>query len=168
MGHWSLGRALFLNREHDFALESIATLLKTNPNYAQGHYAQGFIGAHSGVASKTFNDLDKAIRLSPFDPLLFAMKSSRAISLIAQNKYEEAAHWGGIATQETNAHFHIYAIAAASHELNGNHQEAKRYIAIAKKKHPKYSQKIFFQGFPYKLKSEQATVAQALMNAGLS
>ena len=44
MGHWSLGRALFLSRQHDDALLAIDHSLAVNPNYAQGHYARGFVG----------------------------------------------------------------------------------------------------------------------------
>jgi len=168
MGHWSLGRALFLEKEHDLAMASIATSLKANSNYAQGHYAHGFIGAHAGVADQTITGLDKAIRLSPFDPLLFAMKSSRALSLVSQGNYEEAARWGGLATQETNAHYHIYAIAAACFELSGDHEQAKKYIAQAKQKHPNYNQKIFFRSFPYKERCEKERFSSALSNAGLS
>ena len=167
MGHWSLGRALFLAKEHDLAMESIATSLKANPNYAQGHYAYGFIGAHAGIASETMDGLDKAIRLSPFDPLMFAMKSSRAISLVSQGKYNEAAAWGKIATQEANAHYHIYAIAAACFELSGEHDLARRYILRAKQKHPNYNQQAFFRSFPYKLQHEMDRFSLALTNAGL-
>jgi tetratricopeptide (TPR) repeat protein len=40
MGHWSLGRALFLSRQHDDALLAIGQALAVTPNYAQGFDAR--------------------------------------------------------------------------------------------------------------------------------
>ena len=120
MGHWSLGRALFLSRQHDEALISIDNALAVNPNYAHGHYARGFVGIHTALDAESLKSIDTAERLSPYDPLLFAMKSSRAISLANQRRYDEAAAWSIRGTQEPNAHFHIYAVAAACLELAPN------------------------------------------------
>jgi tetratricopeptide (TPR) repeat protein len=89
-GHWSHGRALFLSRQHDSALDAIDRALTVKPSYAQGHYARGFIGIHSGIDDPAVGSLDTAERLSPFDPLLFAMKCGRGISLANQGRYDEA------------------------------------------------------------------------------
>ena len=51
MGHWTLGRALFLAREHEPALQAVSRSLLANPNFAQGHYALGFIHVHAGSAT---------------------------------------------------------------------------------------------------------------------
>jgi len=88
VSHWVLGRALFLSKQHDQALRALDRALLANPNYAQGHYARGFVEAHAGQADRAIPDLDKARRLSPFDPLLFAMKSSHAVSLALQGDPE--------------------------------------------------------------------------------
>lgn len=167
MGHWSLGRALFLDSQHDLALVSLDRSLQANSNYAQGHYARGFIGVHCGLPVEAAPNLANAQRLSPFDPLLFAMKSSQALSFMLQGKYELAASWGVNATIEPNAHYHIYAIAGACLQLAGRHSEAKRNIAIARKRHPGYTQKKFFESFPYKMRSHQLLISKALADAGL-
>ena len=62
MGHWALGRGLFLSRRHDDALAAIDRSLEVNPNYAQGHYARGFIGIHSGRDEAYEPELDVAQR----------------------------------------------------------------------------------------------------------
>ena len=166
MGHWSLGRAHFLLRQHDLALLSVERALQSNPNYAQGHYAMGFIGTHAGVPD-ALPELDVARRLSPYDPLLFAMESSRALNLVTQEKYHDAVHWAVRATVEPNAHFHIFAIAAACLELDERHDEAGRYARLALEKHPGYSRKVFFQSFPYKLAHHRQRIYDALGRAGL-
>lgn len=167
MGHWSLGRAQFLLQQHDLALVSLERSLLANPNYAQGHYARGFVSVHSGIAAQAIPELEAAQRLSPFDPLLFAMISSRAVSLAMQENYEEAALVAVRATLEANAHFHIYAIAAACLELAGHHDNARRHVGIALQRHPGYCRKIFFRSFPYKLTGQRQRMDTALKRAGL-
>ena len=167
MGHWSLGRAQFLLQQHDLALVSLERSLLANPNYAQGHYARGFVSVHSGIAAQAIPELEAAQRLSPFDPLLFAIISSRAVSLAMQENYEEAAAVAVRATLEANAHFHIYAIAAACLELAGDHDNASRHVGIALQRHPGYCRKIFFRSFPYKLPAQRQLMDTALKRAGL-
>lgn len=167
MGHWSLGRALFIHKDHDPAIDALNKALQLNPNYAQGHYAKGFICAHADVASNAFSELDAAQRLSPCDPLLFAMKSSRAISFAMEGRFDEAALWAVKATYEPNAHFHIYAIAAACLQLAGKEIEAMKFIETAKKRHPGYTKEIFFRSFPYKNSEQKQLMWAALEKSGL-
>ena len=167
MGHWSLGRALFLARQHDDALISIDNSLTVNPNYAHGHYARGFVGIHTGLDEVSLPAIDRAQRLSPYDPLLFAMKSSRAISLAKQGRYGEAASWAIRGTQEPNAHFHIYAIAAACLELAGRPNDAKNNARWVLDRRPDYSIEVFQRSFPYKDETSRAPVLAALARAGI-
>jgi len=167
MGHWALGRALYLSREHDEALAAIDRALVLNPSYAQGHYAKGFIGIHAGLDDASLPSLDMAQRLSPFDPLLFAMKSSRGISLAHQGKYDEAAAWAIRATHEPNAHFHIYAIAAACLELAGRSADARNNARWVIERQPRYSVEVFRRSLPHKDEAAREPMLAALSRAGI-
>jgi tetratricopeptide (TPR) repeat protein len=167
MGHWALGRALFLSRRHDSALTAIDRALAINPNYAQGHYAKGFVGIHAGLDDVSLPSLDMAQRLSPFDPLLFAMMSSRAISLANQRQYAEAASWAIRATQEPNAHFHIYAIAAACLELACRSDDARNHARWAIERQPHYNLDAFRRSFPHKDEAAREPFVAALERAGI-
>jgi TolB-like protein len=167
MGHWTLGRARFLNREHDQALQSVRRSLVINPSFSQGHYACGFIEAHSGLLRQALPDLAAAERLSPLDPLLFAVEGTRAISLAIEGRYEEAATWSVRATSEPNAHFHIQAIAGACLALAGREAQAQAYARRACLAHPGYSVQIYERSFPHKFGEHQALMAQAMRSAGI-
>jgi TolB-like protein/DNA-binding SARP family transcriptional activator len=167
MGHWTLGRALFLAREHEQALQSVSRSLLINPNFAQGHYALGFIRAHAGVPTQALPELAAAERLSPFDPLLFAMEGTRAISLAMAGQYDEAAAWSVRATREPNAHFHMHAIAGACLALAGRPAEARAFAQRARRDHPGYSIRVFERSFPHKLAPHRALMAQALRSIGV-
>lgn len=167
MGHWALGRGLFLSKQHDEALAAINRSLAANPNFAQGRYARGFVGVHAGAVDQALPDLQMAQRLSPFDPLLFAMKSSRAIGLAVEGRVDEAAAWSMQATFEPNAHFHIYAIAAACLELAGRSDEARKHMNRALDRHPKYTIAVFERSFPHRLERHRTLMSDALLRAGL-
>ncbi len=167
MGHWTLGRARFLAREHDQALQSVSRSLVINPNFAQGHYALGFIRVHAGVHTLALPELAAAERLSPLDPLLFAVEGARAISLAIEGRYDEAVAWSVRATSEPNAHFHIHAIAGACLALAGRPAEARAFAQRACRDHPGYSIRVFERSFPYKLESHRALMARALLSAGV-
>ena len=167
MGHWTLGRAQFLAREHERALQSVSRSLLINPNFAQGHYALGFIRVHAGVPHQALTELAAAERLSPFDPLLFAVEGTRAISLAIEGKYDEAAAWSVRATGEPNAHFHMHAIAGACLALAGREAEARAFAQRACREHPGYSIRVFERSFPHKLAPHRALMARALRSAGV-
>lgn len=166
-GYWSLGRALFLSRSHDQAMAAIHRALILNPNFAQGHYARGFVGCHAGLSAETGPDLEMAERLSPFDPLLFAMQAARAIRLAVVGRPDEAAAWAAKATLAPNAHFHIHAIAAACLQLAGRRDEAARKVRDVQVMRPGYSLRVFERSFPYKLDRDRRVMSEALRTAGL-
>ncbi|MEO6593300.1 MAG: hypothetical protein ABIP94_00945 [Planctomycetota bacterium] len=167
MGHWMLGRARFLAREHDQAIQSVSRSLEFNPNFAQGHYALGFIRVHTGTPTQALPALAAAERLSPYDPLLFAIEGSRAISLAIEGKYDAAAAWAVRATSEPNAHFHMHAVAAACLTLAKRHDEARAYAQRACIAHPGYSIRVFERSFPHKFAAHGELLAQALRSAGV-
>lgn len=166
-GHWSLARAQFLSGEHDSAMWSIDQSLVINPNYAHGHYARGFIGVHAGLAGLVAGDLDMAQRLSPFDPLRFAMESCRAIGLARLGDFEQAVQWAQRGLSKPNAHFHILAIAAACLQLAGRPAEARQNVEKLQIAHPGYDVATFERSFPSKLEHEQRQFREALRAAGL-
>jgi len=167
MSHWVHGRALFLAEEHGQAMDALDRALLANPNYAQGRYARGFVGVHAGLAEQALPDLDAARRLSPFDPMLFAMKSSRAVSLAIQGDLGTASRWAVEATREPNAHFHIHAIAAACLALIEDTIGARKSVTTVSVMHPGYSVAVFERSFPHQIPEHRQLFRDALLRAGL-
>ncbi len=129
--------------------------------------AKGFIGIHADDTRPVLASLEMAQRLSPFDPLLFAIKSSRAMSLVFEGKLEEAAAWSVRATNEPNAHFHIYAIAAGCLELAGRSEDAGNNAEWALARHPGYSTTVFRRSFPHSDELRRQPLIEAMHRAGI-
>ncbi len=117
--------------------------------FLRSHYARAFIGVHAGIDEGSIPALDTAERLTQFDPLLFAMKGTRAISMANQGRFDDAAGWAIRATQEPNAHFHIYAIAAAMLEL-AERLDARNNARWLLDRRPDYTVETFQRNLPHR------------------
>lgn len=137
--HWAMGRALWLRGHQDQSATELETALELSPNFALGHYALAFVRSQIGDARSAIESADLSQRLSPFDPLLFAMLGSRAMALLRLGRFDEAAEWSVKAASRPNAHAHIFAIAAYSLVLAGRLEEARQHLAEIHKKQPRYS-----------------------------
>jgi DNA-binding SARP family transcriptional activator len=147
--HWAMGRALWLRGGQDAAITELERAVDLSPNYATAHYTLAFVHSQSGDPQAAIAFSDHARRLSPFDPLLFAMLGSRAISLARLGRYEEAADWAVKAAARPNAHHHIMAIAACTMGLAGRIAEGNTFKAKILERVPDYSMAEFLSAFRY-------------------
>ena len=147
--HWAMGRAQWLRGEQDQAVSELERAVDLSPNFATGHYTLAFVHAQSGdpKAAISFSDLSR--QLSPFDPMLFAMLGTRALSLARMGVYDEAADWAMKAAARPNAHQHIMAIAALTLGLAGRVPEANDYKKKILERVPNYSMADFLAAFRY-------------------
>jgi DNA-binding SARP family transcriptional activator len=158
--HWAMGRALWLRGREAESLTELTTSVDLSPNFALGHYTLGFVQSQSGDPQAAIQAVDQSRRLSPFDPLLFAMLATRAISHTRRGEHEEAAAWAIKGASRPNAHTHILAIAAQCLALAGRIEEARGYLARIQERAPDYTAADFFNAFRF------GTEAQALFRRG--
>ena len=136
--HWAMGRALWLRGRQDQSIAELERTIDLSPNFALGHYTLAFVQSQSGDARSAITSVDYSRRLSPFDPLLFAMLAARAMALVRLERYDEAADCGVQAAARPNAHKHILAIAACALGLADRRDEARAHVAAIRKSSPDY------------------------------
>jgi tetratricopeptide (TPR) repeat protein len=110
--HSSMGRALWLRGDVPQAISELQGAIELSPNFALAHYSLAFLHAQAGDPAAGIASADRAQRLSPFDPLLFAMYGSRAMAHARLGRFDEAARNAAIAASRPNAHPHIFGLAA--------------------------------------------------------
>jgi DNA-binding SARP family transcriptional activator len=164
--HWAMGRAMWLRGGQDQAIMELERAVDLSPNYATAHYSLAFVHSQSGDPNAAISFSDHSRQLSPFDPLLFAMFGSRAISLARLGQYEEAAEWAMKAAARPNAHQHIMAIAALISGLAGRTQDANTYKARILERVPGYAMTDFLAAFRYSPEAE-ALFKQAGKKVGI-
>src|SRR3546814_17537979 len=66
----------------------------------------------AGDTVRAIEMADKARRLSPYDPMSFAMIGVRGFSLALDGRHDEAVEPLAMAIRQPNAHYHLVALAA--------------------------------------------------------
>lgn len=108
-----------------------------------------------------------ALRLSPLDPLRYAMLGVRSVSALMRGDHQSALDWGERAAQSPGAHKHIAVIAAIAAEASGNHERAAQWIGRARQLDPQVSRGTFLRSFPFAATSGREMIERALRDTGL-
>ncbi len=83
-----------LHRRYDEALDLLDRALEAAPNDAETLMWAGPTLAFTGRAEEAVRNAERAIALSPEDPILFRYQHFLAIAHYANGAFEETAHWG--------------------------------------------------------------------------
>ncbi len=164
--HWAMGRALWLTGETSGSFAELERSVELSPNFALGHYTLGFFRTQRGDPRAAIASVEHSRRLSPFDPLLFAMLCSRAVAHVRLGELKEAAEWSSKAAGRPNAHVHIVAIAAACSALVGRRDDALRMAARIHERAPGYDADALLRAFQFDADT-QRTLGAGLQQIGL-
>jgi adenylate cyclase len=86
--------------EHAIAASAINRALTLNPNSAHAWHSRGFVLAFLNQPGPAIEALERAMRLSPLDPLGPGFKSTLAFAHSIAGRYEEAVEWADRALHE--------------------------------------------------------------------
>lgn len=161
-----MGRSFWLHGDLDNSLGWLERSTAISPNYAQGVYARGWTESLAGRGLEARGHVDLAMRLSPLDPLYYAMIATRAFSHMVEGEDAEAAVWAERAAMAPGAHELIAMIALVAHALNGDPVRAAGWAADVRRRNPALTQADFFRSFPMKRAGPRARVAAVLAGIG--
>jgi hypothetical protein len=163
-----MGRSFWLAGDLEGSLAWLERATALSPNYAQGLYSRALMETLSGRGLAGREHVDLARRLSPLDPLYYAMLGTRAFSHMAEGEDVEAADWAERAAHSPGTHVFMAVIAAVAHSLAGNQILAHDWAANACARKPDLTTEDFFRGFPIRSAAMRTRIANALANLGFS
>lgn len=164
--NFTMGRSFWLDGDLQSSLGWLERATNISPHYAQGLYARGWTEALANRSIESRQHVDLAMRLSPLDPLNYAMLATRALTHIMQGEDAEAADWAERAACAPGAHVLISIIAVAAHALAGDTPKAKTWAANVRSRDPTLSRDDFFRAFPMQSATARARVSKALAKIG--
>ena len=162
-----MGRTHWIEKDLDGSYHWLDRAVSLNPNYAQAVYLRALSQTMSGRGVEGEQDVDLAIRLSPLDPLHYAMLSTRGLTHLLRDHHEEATLWAERAVRTPGAHVHITVIAGMARKLAGDDEAANRWIELARQRDPDISVEGFFSAFPFNDPVQRAKIENALKSLGL-
>jgi tetratricopeptide (TPR) repeat protein len=159
--NFTMGRTYWLDGDLDSALSWLERATSLSPNYAQGIYARAWTESLSGREQLAHDHADLAMRLSPLDPLYYAMLGTHALACMAAGDDSRAAAWAERSARAPGAHVLIAMIAMTAHALAGNEVAAAAWAANVRKRSPALTSADFFRAFPMRAEALRARVAAA-------
>jgi DNA-binding winged helix-turn-helix (wHTH) protein/tetratricopeptide (TPR) repeat protein len=164
--NFTMGRTFWLAGDLESSLTWLERATSISPNFAQGVYARAWTETLAGRRREGRAHVDLAMRLSPLDPLYYAMLGTRAFTHMADGDDAQAAEWAERAARMPNAHALIAMIAVAAHAIAGNDARAAAWADDVRKRHPALTRADFFRSFPMKDEATRVRVSRALELSG--
>ncbi len=164
--NFTMGRTYWLEGDLDSSLGWLERATDISPHYAQGIYARAWTESLAGRAVDGRKHVDLAMRLSPLDPLHYAMLATRAFTHMLLGEDSEAAHWAERGARSPGAHVLIAMIAAAAHVLNGDTTRAEFWAADVRERNAALTREDFCRAFPMKSDAVRERVVRALAQVG--
>jgi TolB-like protein len=127
---WSGGHVVaFLGGDLDTGAGHIDRALVLNPNLAAAWSVGGWVRVYMGLHADAIERFERAMRLSPLDPLAFFGCAGMAFAHVLAGRYVEGASWAAKAHREQPNSASSWRIAAVAHALAGENAEASEAIA---------------------------------------
>lgn len=161
MGHWALSRAYLLQNELENSKLSLERAIELNPSYAVAQYSLGWVALHLGEHELCLEKIGFARRLSPYDPLKFAMLGVYALNLALMGRTEEAAALSLRSTLQPNAHHLALVFAAVTHALDGQLERARAFFSRVRAIAPGYDLEQFLSIFAFRCERDLRRISDA-------
>jgi len=108
------GRALLARKAYGEALSELEAAIALNPNLAVAYCGLGDSLAYDGRVNEAVPYFERALALSPHDPLRWAFYAYGALAYLFAGEFEAAEDWAHKATRVPNCHYWGYAHRVAA------------------------------------------------------
>ena len=159
---------LHLGHDFDAAAGAIAPAVALNGSCATAFYLGAHIHAMKGDAAVAEDFAEKALRLSPFDPLSYFALHAMGTVRVRKGQFDDAAGYYLKATQANPRFSVLYALHTAALARAGRLDEARLVASRLLAAEPKFRLGAFVAGFAQVLHTDLAeSIAVGLRRAGL-
>jgi adenylate cyclase len=155
-------------RDLSSAAALIDRALMLNSNLADAWYYGGWIKNWLGEPELSIGRFERAMRLSPLDPSLLAMRCGIAHANFFLGHYDEAASWAAMSLQDDPDFLPSLRIEAASHAMAGRDEPAHTAVNRLHQLQPDLRVSILHKVLgPYRHPENIARYQEGLRRAGL-
>ncbi len=162
LAHWALGRALHLSHDFERSVQEFEIANNQNPSFALGQFAQAFAMMHVGDNERSNQILDNARRLSPYDPMSYAMLGVKAVNHAMLGHHEKAADLSVRGAALLAFYCQMFpVIAAYCNVLAGREGVAAKYYSELQESRPGYNSNDYFRAFPHQRDEDISKITTA-------
>jgi tetratricopeptide (TPR) repeat protein len=118
----------YLHKDFELAFQNFAAALDINPNTAQAWSWSAVTRAWLGDGKRAIEEINRAIALSPYDPLMYAYTSNAGLAYLADGQYDRAIEYLLRSLRENQTYTSTYRLLAIASQLAGKTEEARRTV----------------------------------------
>ena len=133
-----MGRCHWLSHDPGGSKPWFERSIQASPNYTWGYYGSSWASVFTGDFDNAMTTADRAIELSPIDPMRPGMTGNKMWVYIARGDYPSAVKWAEIAARTPWAHAGMAMFAAMSHWLNGDATRSQAWMDEVRRRNPKF------------------------------
>jgi adenylate cyclase len=141
--------------------------LSVNPNESLAWLLRGTLNAFQGNGDVAFDSTERALKLSPLDPIRYFYDSLAASASIAAGKYERAVFLAKRSLRANRTHTSTYRALIIAQSMSNQLDEARRTVADFLKLEPDFTVSKFLERTPAKGYAIAKEIADALTRAGV-
>jgi tetratricopeptide (TPR) repeat protein len=150
----------------DMAAAVTDRAIDLDPNLAAGWHWSAWIRVWLGEPEMALHHVERAMRLSPHDPMLPNMQACMASAHFFARRYAEALSWAERAARDNPRHLLAQTIAAASNALAGRINEAQKAVARILEIYPAMRLSNLQEFIPLRRPEDLGRFAEGLRKAG--
>jgi TolB-like protein/Tfp pilus assembly protein PilF len=158
--------ASFLRKDFDTAFRHFETALELNPNCALAWLWSAASRAYMGDGPRAIHEIQKAMALSPYDPLMYAYSGIAAVAYLADGQYERAIEYALRSVRENKTYTSSRRLLVVAYQLAGHADKAREAVAALLKLEPDFTVERFRKRHP-SLSPRTELYCDALARAGV-
>ena len=162
-----LGRAQQQLREYDAAVIAYRKAVELCPSSSKAHFGLGFGLSASGEHEESIESLDRAMELSPRDPMSWSYHTVKALTYIYSGQFDKAASSSATSSSYVGSNHWAPAIYAPALVHLGRYDEALKVLEKAKQSKPDITIDVVARAFTTRNEADSLAIKEGLSEAGL-
>ena len=159
--------ASYLHKDFDAAFQRFETALRINPNAAPAWLWSAATHAYRGDGPRAIEEINRAMALSPYDPLMYAYGGIAALAYLVDGQYERAVECALRSMRENSTYTTAYNLLIAALTLAGREAEAQLPVYQLLKLEPGFTVERFRRRSPVSASPYADLYCEALARAGV-
>jgi len=159
--------AAYLHKDFDAAFQRFETALRINPNAAPAWLWSAATHAYRGDGPRAVEEINRAMALSPYDPLMYAYSGIAALAYLVDGQYERAVECALRSMRENRTYTTAYNLLIAALVLAGREKEAQLPVHQLLRLEPGFTVERFRRRSPVSASPYAELYCDALAKAGV-
>jgi tetratricopeptide (TPR) repeat protein len=154
-------------KEYDAAVMTYRKAVELCPSASKAHFGLSFGLSSTGKFDEAIESIDRAIELSPRDPMSWSYHTVKALAYIYSENFELAASSSEVSASYATANHWAPVLLAPSLVQLGQYDKALKVLEKAKQSKPDLSVHAVTQAFSTSNEADTLAIEESLLDAGL-